>query len=207
MKITVLDTETTGLFPAKHEIIQLGLIELQLLDSGDLKTIYEHEHKIVPKNIEDASPEALKINGYNPKHWKEGIDAYPFDNFFPFLDRIWKESDFLLGQNLIFDLRFIVKEYKRHGKEIPNFPKYIDTKEMGMNLVKEGMIKSSSMDKMCEHFKIKFKGRAHTALTDCQRTVTLWQQLQKYTYPKYYTFKEPYESHASGHSPPRNLNG
>lgn len=194
MFISVIDTETTGLDFFKHEIIQLGLIEIKIEDSGDLTVLQEHEYKIIPKNIDNASTEALLINGYTKESWTEAID---FSFVVPTLDRIWSTNQFLLGQNLIFDLRFITKEYKRLNLEIPNYPKYIDTKEMGSNLVKEGMIKSSSMDKMCAHFNVKFKGRAHTALTDCQRTVTLWQQLQKYTYPHYYTFKEPYDPHAS----------
>lgn len=193
MLISVLDTETTGLDLNRHEIIELGLIEYKLEDSGDLKMIWEHEHKIIPNHIETADPAALKVNGYHSARW---LEADRFDSIIPMLDRIWSTNEYLLGQNLIFDLRFIVKEYRRLGYPEPSFPKYIDTKEMGMNLIKEGILKSSSMDNMCKHFNIKFKGRAHTALTDCQRTVTLWQQLQKYTYPKYYTYKEPYDPYA-----------
>ena len=36
MRVTVLDTETTGLDLSKHEIIQIGLIQLDVKDDGDL---------------------------------------------------------------------------------------------------------------------------------------------------------------------------
>ena len=113
------------------------------------------------------------------------------------LDRIWKTNEFLLGQNLIFDLRFISKEYIQLNLSEPVFPKYLDTKHMGNSLVKEGKLKSSSMDNRCKELDIKFKGNAHDALTDCQRTVTMWEMLQKYTPQQFFTHKEPYDPHTS----------
>jgi DNA polymerase III epsilon subunit-like protein len=71
---------------------------------------------------------------------------------------------------------------------------------MGSELVNEGVMKSSSMDSMCKHFNVKFKGRAHTALTDCQRTVTLWRQLGKYAEAKKFSYEEPYDPHAKANS-------
>lgn len=194
MLITVLDTETTGLDVNKHEIIQLGLIEYEMDDLGSLKLIHEHEYKFIPQNIENADPRALKINGYTKRRW---LDADRFYSITPMLDRIWSTNDMLLGQNLIFDLRFIAKEYTRLGLSHPVYPKYLDTKHMGNCLVKEGKLKSSSMDSMCKELDIKFKGRAHTALTDCQRTVTLWETLQKYAPQQQFTYKEPYDPYAS----------
>lgn len=197
MRITVIDTETTGLDLSKHEIIQIAAIQLEQEDCGDLKVLKEFEYKVRPYNIASASEEALKINGYNEKDWKF---ACSFKDLINQLDEIWSESDFLLGQNLIFDLRFITKHYKRYGLPRPKFPRYLDTKHMGSLLVTEGMIKSSSMDNMCKHFNIKFKGRAHTALTDCQRTVTLWRQLAKYAEAKKFSYEEPYDPHAKTNS-------
>ena len=198
MKITVIDTETTGLDLSKHEIIQIGIIQLKQEDYGDLKSLTEQEYNIRPYNIKTASPEALKINGYNKEKWENSVS---FKHLFQSLNDIWKNSDLLLGQNLIFDLRFIAKYYKRYGLEKPKFPRYIDTKHMGSQLVTEGIMKSSSMDSMCKHFNIKFKGRAHTALTDCQRTVTLWRQIGKYAEAKKFSYEEPYDPHAK-----KNLN-
>lgn len=204
MLLSVLDTETTGLNPSRHEIIQLGLIEYQIDDSGLLAPIREHEYKLKPLHIETADPEALKINGYHTRRW---LDADEFDNIVPMLDRIWSTNELLLGQNLIFDLRFISKEYARLGLPQPKFPKYIDTKHMGSCLVNEGILKSSSMDNMCKHFDIKYKGRAHTALTDCQRTVTLWETLQKYTPQQHFTYEEPYEPRSNKNAGKTNQQG
>lgn len=191
MYITALDTETTGLDLKKHQIIQLGVIQYEHKDDGDLRLLEKFQYNIKPSNIKAASPEALKINGYTDDLWG---DSEPFTVCFPLLDYIFKSSDALIGQNLIFDLRFIKKEYWRYGLIMPKVPKYIDTKYMGQQLVNEGKIKSCSMDNMCKHFSIKFNGRAHTALTDCERTVTVWERLNKYTETKYFTFEEPYDA-------------
>jgi len=190
MLFTAIDTETTGLELSKHEIIQLGIIQYQLLDNGDMKCLERNEFKIRPSNILSASPEALKINGYNISDWQYSIN---FSKCFNLLNKIFNDSEFLIGQNLIFDLRFIAKQYWKYGFKFPKIPKYIDTKYMGQQLVNEGKLRSCSMDNMCQHFNIKYSGRAHTALADCERTVIVWEQLMKYTENKYFTFEDPYD--------------
>jgi DNA polymerase III epsilon subunit-like protein len=191
MIFTAIDTETTGLDIKKHQIIQLGIIEYDLCDNADLKLIKKYEYKIRPSNILAASQEALNINGYKSENW---INSIPFNQCFKILDDIFLKSEFLIGQNLIFDLRFISKEYWRYGLKLPKIPKYIDTKYLGQQLVNEGKMKSCSMDNMCKHFNIKFSGKAHTALVDCERTVMLWEHLLKYTESKYFTFEDPYDA-------------
>jgi DNA polymerase III epsilon subunit-like protein len=191
MFISAIDTETTGLDLKKHQIIQLGIIRYEMKDCDELRLLEKYEYNIRPSNIKSASPEALKINGYTDEAWQQSI---PFIDCFPILDDVFKRSDALIGQNLIFDLRFIAKEYWRYGLKTPSVPKYIDTKYMGQQLVNEGKLKSCSMDNMCKHFSIKVNGRAHTALADCERTVTVWERLNKYTETKYFTFEDPYDA-------------
>lgn len=192
MIITVLDTETTGLDVKKHEIIQLGLIKANLLDYNEITILDKQQYNIRPVNIKTASPEALKINGYSEKLWENSI---PFKNCFEVLNEIFSNSEFLIGQNLIFDLKFLNKEYRRHGLSYPQIPKYVDTKYMGETLVNEGRLKSSSMDNMCKHYNIKVNGRAHTALADCERTLMIWQKLNKTIQNKFFTYKEPYDAY------------
>ncbi len=192
MYITVLDTETTGLDLKKHQIIQLGLMHYSIEDYGDLKLLEKIQFNIKPSNIKAASPQALIINGYTEEDWKNSTS---FIKCFSVLNDLFIKSDFLLGQNLIFDLRFIAKEYWRYGLKMPKIPKYVDTKYMGDCLVREGKLYSSSMDNMCKHFNIKYSGRAHTALADCERTVKIWERLNKFIENKYFTFEEPYNAY------------
>lgn len=174
MKILTLDTETTGLDITKHEIIQLGYIMLFIDNNNNKHILEEKEYTISPVNIHNASAEALRINGYTKEKWKNSI---PFNKCAEQIKSKIQECDIMLGQNLNFDLRFIKQSYYNFNLSPPVFPRYIDTKRMASVLVEKKVLKSSSMDKMCEHFNIKSDGRAHTALVDCHRTIKVWEKL------------------------------
>lgn len=174
MKILVIDTETTGLDITRHEIIQLGYINLFINENNKKSILEEKEFFITPLHIETASPEALKINGYTKEKWKNSV---PFSKCVAQIRHAIESSDLLLGQNLNFDLRFIKQSFQNISLSPPKFPNYIDTKKMATKLVERKLLKSTSMDKMCDHFNIISDGRAHTALVDCHRTLKVWEKL------------------------------
>jgi DNA polymerase III epsilon subunit-like protein len=190
MKILVLDTETTGLDILKHEIIQIGFLCFELNDDKQ-EIISKKEINIKPKHLELADKKALEINGFTKKKWR---GSKIFDEHADEIKDLIEQADYLLGQNLIFDLRFISQSFKNINLDAPKFPKYIDTKKMASVLVSEGKLKSASMDKMCEHFKVTFEGDAHTALTDCERTLSVWNCLLKENVKyDYNSFKKPFD--------------
>ncbi len=191
MIITVLDTETTGLDPKIHEVIQFAAVRLFLRDDGSINIFDKLDIKIAPRNIGLASPQALKVNGYTESSW---IGTLPIDKHLPSISNFILNCDFLLGQNLIFDLKFLQKEF-HNNKVTIKFPKYADTRQMASKLVKKGILKNASMDRLCEHYEIKFSGRAHTALTDCQRTISVWLKLLEETDMEFFSFDAPYERH------------
>ena len=176
MKVLALDTETTGLDIIKHEIIQVGFIWFTVEDEKIISIDNKAEINIRPKNIKFADPFALKINGYTKEKW---INSKPFIYYAKNIKTIIESADCLMGQNLMFDLRFINNAFSQLQLIPPKYPKYIDTKIIASKLVNEGKLKSSSMDNMCSHYDIKFKGKAHTALVDCERTISVWQKLIK----------------------------
>jgi DNA polymerase-3 subunit epsilon len=176
--ITVIDTETTGLLPEQHEIIDFAAIILEPQRDGSNKIIKRYKFKIKPKHLETAQAAALKINGYTDFAWRR---AKTIEHHLPTIKKIIEESETLLGQNLLFDIKFIESAFLKEGQEPPKFPKYIDTKKMATVLLNEGMIKSTSMDSMCKHFQINFNGKAHTAIVDCERTISVWERLSKFT--------------------------
>jgi DNA polymerase-3 subunit epsilon len=188
--ITILDTETTGLDPKEHEVIDFAAISFEEKGDGSYEIIKKIKFKIKPKHIEKAQSAALKINGYEASKWSK---AKLFEEHASSIKEVIEKSEMLLGQNLIFDIRFLISEFKRCNLEPPKFPEYIDTKEMAGGLVKEGKIKRSSMDYLCEHFNITVSGRTHTALVDCERTFLVWQKLLKFTDSKTFTYTDPYE--------------
>ena len=193
MKILVLDTETTGLDLTKHEIIQIGFLLIDMASDNTYKILSESEIKTRPLHLETAEPTALAINGFSAYEWK---DSKPINIYFEEICHKIENADVLLGQNLIFDLRFIKQAFENFDITPPKFPPYMDTKWMATQLLNEGKLKSTSMDKMCKHFNIKFEGKAHTALVDCKRTLSVWEKLtdEVEDIPAF-TFGKPYDPH------------
>ena len=174
-RITVLDTETTGQDIDEHEIIEIAW-KVYENRNGRWFCYRYGEYKTTPQHIETADPEALEINGYTEFGWKDSVH----------LSRVLLEmiedienSDLLVGHNLIFDLFFIVKHCKIFGFDIPNFPKYIDTRYEGEQLKKLGKLeKSPNLRRLCEHYEVEVEGREHTALVDCDRTFEVYRNLE-----------------------------
>ena len=113
MILTVFDTETTGLDPDKHEILEVALLSMILDRDGNFYVFKEFQSKIAPENIYNASPKALKINGYTKEAWD---GAPPFKEVLEKMRPIIEESNIFLGQNLIFDMRFVDEICKRNER-------------------------------------------------------------------------------------------
>ena len=191
MIITVIDTETTGLDNDTHEVIEIAAISYEINESGEKKIINSIDQKLKPQKIHTADAKALEVNGYTPEGWVNSVD---FLKVWRPLGEILDKTDILLGQNLIFDLRFIQKECEKRNIEKYDFPPYIDTKSMADKLKRAEWISSTSMDKLVEHYQIKLEGRAHTAYHDCERTFMVFEKLCRDLDNDYsiYTYSSPY---------------
>ena len=191
MIVTVIDTETTGLDNKTHEIIEIAAISYKINDDGTSTIVNSLNKKVKPNNLHLAEPKALEINGYNDADW---VHAEDFLSIWRPFGQIIDESDILLGQNLIFDLRFIQNECERRNIEKYDFPPYVDTKAMADKLKKEEWISSTSMDRLVEHYQIELEGRAHTAYHDCERTFLVFEKLCRDLDNEYsmYTYENPY---------------
>jgi len=119
MLFCVLDTETTGLKPTYHEVIQVATI---MCDS-ELNELGRFSFKIRPRWVERANKKALEINGFHPRTWNP--DFYTHRKALKELNRFVKkysnEYDEIIpsGQNTKFDTNFLVEEYNRSGVLYP----------------------------------------------------------------------------------------
>ena len=189
MILTFVDTETTGLDVLQHEVIELGMLKVEVDRNWNYGQIECYEAKIKPRFIKRASPQALKINGYTSDKWKKAIKPdIALQKF-----KSWVESsDYIVGQNLIFDYNFLNQMFDRHELERPKYPKYYDTKHMAQALVSEGKLKRTALDYLCESYKIPSMGRSHTALVDVFRTFELFKKMQLESKPALLNFIKPY---------------
>jgi DNA polymerase III epsilon subunit-like protein len=192
MIITVMDTETTGVKHSSHEIIEIALISYVISEAGERFVMKSFSTKVKPRHIERASPKALQMNHYSEAEWASAPDIA---NVLPIVKEMIEKSDVMIGQNLIFDLKFLSDAFEKNGHEIPEYPAYIDTKAMADVLKRQNKIKRSAMDYLCEHYNVQFSGKAHSALTDCERTMKVWDKLLEDCGDyDFYSYRDPYEA-------------
>lgn len=176
MRLISLDTETTGLSPAKnHRIVEIGCVELI---SGRRTTSIYHSYINPNRSI---SAEVVKILGRDETFYRD----YPrFESILDeFLDFIG--DDTLLIHNAPFDLGFLNAELARFKKPALNNP-VIDS----LLLAREKFPnQANSLDALCKRFKIDLSARVHhgalldagllaevyIALTSANQTSFSWQ--------------------------------
>ncbi|MEZ4211014.1 MAG: 3'-5' exonuclease [Candidatus Paceibacterota bacterium] len=175
--LAFVDIETTGFDPDKHEIIELGVVLVkQVGDKGNqFEIIEEFEFKIKPERIEDADPQALKVNGYDPSQWvfantlKEAMTI--------FADKT--EGAIFTAHNLTFDFSFIEHAFKKTGVENKMFYPKLDTISVAYAKLHDNpQVEKFRLQKLCEYFGITNE-RAHTALADAKATFLVYEKLMK----------------------------
>lgn len=160
-----LDTETTGLDPSKHEIIELAIVVEEIPESPNEagKILQKWIRKIRPLHIETAHPKALEVNGYTPEAW-EG--AATFAELANEIAALLASTGCLVGHNIRFDTSFLEAEFARLnlGVRIPYHQ--IDTVTMAYAAWNwSGKGPGLSLDKLRNHLGISMVG-SHSALKD-----------------------------------------
>lgn len=152
----VIDFETTGLVPEKHDrVVEVGVV---LLDSaGGLE--WEWSSLINPKR--DIGP--TRIHGITAR---EVLDAPEFSDIAdPLLDAL--RGRVVVAHNASFDMRFLHYELDRAGYAIPLRPEAMCSMKWARRLVGP-----AKLAHCCETLGIDLVG-AHSALGDARATAQL----------------------------------
>lgn len=164
-----LDTETTGLDPDKHELIEFAAIKHHPSDD----TVEVLEFKIRPENIKTASPVALEVNGYTEEGWSDAIsisDALPQIKDFIY-------GCIVIGHNVSFDLGFIRASFKRHGLG-RSLVRSADTLHMAREYLWNKGLPNFKLESVCDYYGVSNAG-AHTALADVIRCKEVFDRMYK----------------------------
>ena len=175
MKYIIIDTETTGLDPDKHEMIAFGAIVM--IDHIITETIEIKWHPIRPDN---ASEEALAINGYSNYNWRDAISVQEAAQI---IRRFMHNhlDGICVGHNLYFDRKFISSFANEHDIVIKLASPYLDTRDLCRSVLMPYGLQSMRLDDICEFLGWK-RRRAHSALSDCEDCAKLMQALAPPTF-------------------------
>lgn len=167
-----LDTETTGLNPEKHEIIELAMIRVE--PSGER---YTYHWYIKPEHIETADEIALRVNKYHERIelWeKEGVT---FASIAPILQDVVRDGVFA-GHNVGFDLDFLSATFKKNNINAKLPYHKVDTVTLAYAHLAPLGLEKLSLDTIRDFFGWSREGN-HTAMQDVRDTMKLYNTLTK----------------------------
>lgn len=163
----VLDTETTGLYPNRHEMISFAGIKLD----ANLNEIDRLHIRIKPQNIQGADPKALEVNGYTHNDWRDAVDpkeaAYIIAKFM--------HDCIPVAHNWPFDRGFILSHLSRYAPDQKILRRGIDTVSLASAALMPHGYKSMSMETIAAAFG--WPKQTHEALDDTLMCVQLFRLL------------------------------
>ena len=163
-EFAVVDVETTGLFPGRHDrIIEIAVVRVD--HSG--RTLAEYATLVNP--MRDIGPSYL-----------HGITSRDVTNA-PVFSEIAGDAlhaiagAVLVAHNAYFDIRFLSSEVRRLGHRLPTFP-YLCTMQLAR--AADPQVPSRKLGDLCDYFDIEFNAQ-HSALGDARATAALFVECVK----------------------------
>ena len=168
-KLAFVDTETTGLDPAIHEILEFSVE----FEDGTQETF-----KIAPQHIETADARALEINGYTPEEWVGALDPHAAAEL---ILKLIGEA-ILIGHNIGFDVSFLRALLRREGFNANEVGRHCgDTVTLAIeHLVPRGLTALSLKDVMV-FLGLEPEPDKHRAAAGALGAKAVWGKLTKQT--------------------------
>ena len=184
-KLCVLDVETTGLNPAKHDIIEVCCI---YLDSFVKPTDKMFHMFITPSRPENIDSRAMKINKVSSvEAMKRGIDsmkaADAFEDWFNTLELRERKSIAPLGHCYHFDMGFLKswlgeKHYEYyfdyHIRDTAIIANYLNDRADFRS--EQYPYPKQSLTYLCNQLDVENPSK-HTAIGDCLATAECYRKL------------------------------
>ena len=157
-RFSVVDVETTGLFPGGHDrIVEIAIVDLDPKGNvfDEFVTLVNPERDIGPTHIHGITT-------------RDVLDAPSFPEIAgDVASRL--AGNVFVAHNARFDLDFVEAEFNRMGQPLPTVAT-LCTMRLAQNLV--GSAPSFSLAALCEHLGVR-REHAHTALEDARATTRL----------------------------------
>lgn len=166
MREIVLDTETTGLDPAKGDrIVEIGAVEIvDKIASGRTFHVLINPERDMPE-------EAFRVHGHSSASLRDKpVFAAVIDDFLAFVG-----EDPLVIHNAEFDTRFLNAELAKLGREALAIERIVDTLALAR---RKHPGAPASLDALCDRYRIDRSRRVkHGALLDAEILVEVYCEL------------------------------
>ena len=178
-----IDTETTGLSPSKHGVIQLAMV----FEVGG-EIVDKYNFKLNPFGRCEYDEKALEINGIT----REQISIYPLEKIVfkdimgaLILNKHYGKFD-IAGYNTSFDIKFFRSLFARNGNpnDFTEFCSWYDTDVFALVKILKNIVgtKNLKLETVCKVYGIKLN--AHDAMSDILATRKLYYKLLKIYFKK-----------------------
>jgi len=186
ISLIVLDTETGGLDPDKHCIIELAA-RLVHIDNRSLRVTLKVFHTYIQPD-RPVDPAAAEVNGYNKHFWnrKAVRPKHAFTGFVNWLNALCEidhvnqcshelEGLIWAGSNVLgFDLPFLRSDMARVGLELPGKPKMtrrtLNTESLCFPLFVSGQVEGCGIADLRKWAGCEGE-QAHRAIDDIDDTI------------------------------------
>lgn len=171
-RIAIVDVETSGLDPQKHEILEIGMV---LFDADTLKTIDALDLRVKPEHPETGDPKAFVVNGYNKKDWSDCMDLTLAMTIF----KARTEDATFCAHNVIFDWSFIQAASEKTGVPL-NFDYHkLDLLSLAWAKIPHGKMQSWSLKTVCTYLGIPPEPKIHGGLNGAITEYKVYRALMK----------------------------
>ncbi|MBA4031747.1 MAG: hypothetical protein C0478_12780 [Planctomyces sp.] len=149
-RIAVLDVETTGLSPWRHDrIVEIGIVVM------DADGAIDAEYETLVNPTRDIGPSCIhQISS------ADVLRAPVFADVAGDVLEMLSTCTIIAGHNVSFDKNFLVKEYERLGVVLPDVPLLCTCRLFGR----------ANLQSCCDELGLTFNGIPHRALVDAQLT-------------------------------------
>lgn len=175
MKLAIIDLETTGFDPRKHEIIEIGCV---VVDEMTLEVIDQFDMKIKPEYIEDADPGAFKVNGYNEEEWKDGITLHQaMMQLYERLVPVPGEKCLFMSYNVTFDWGFFQQALYKTGLPDPFNYHRLDLLTMAYCKIPHSKMQSWRLKSVCAYLRIVPEPKIHRGANGALKAYEVYKKL------------------------------
>lgn len=166
----VIDTETTGLNPYEHELLECSIIDTK----GEVLF-----HSYV-RPCAEAWPEAQAVNGITPEMVK---DAPTISQLREDISRVLSQASTIIGYNTDFDFAFLLN----NGIAVPCDADFVDVMRLFAPIYGEWSesrqdYKWQSLVNCAGHYGYNWNaqpGQPHDSLADCRATLYCYQKIME----------------------------